>query len=135
MDVDEWQDLTKEPMVVSAISAGGLSEYYNRMMFDETMRVLQEQYSITLRFARVNVDTQKSFEYYKDFLGRALVYFDPSIRTPMNRARTEAMLSGSCVVQVEGAHDLDRFAKPDENMVLLENNPLEAARDRDWETK
>jgi glycosyltransferase involved in cell wall biosynthesis len=41
----------------------------------------------------------------------------------MNRARTEAMMSGACVVQVNGAHDLDRFAKDGENIVLVDNSP------------
>src|SRR3972149_6073257 len=64
-----------------------------------------------------------NFDEYRDFLGRSLIYFDPSYLTPMNGARTEAMLSGACVVQVEGAHDLARFAKNTENMVVAPNKP------------
>ena len=45
----------------------------------------------------------------------------------MNRARTEAMLSGSCIVQVEGAHDLDRFVKEGENMIIVPNDPEKIA--------
>jgi glycosyltransferase involved in cell wall biosynthesis len=46
----------------------------------------------------------------------------------MNRARTEAFLSGCCVIQVEGAHDLERWAKPGENIVLAPDDPEEIAR-------
>ena len=40
----------------------------------------------------------------------------------MNRARTEAMLSGSCVVQVEGAHDIEKIADNWKNMILVNND-------------
>jgi len=40
----------------------------------------------------------------------------------MNRARTEAFLSGCCVVQVEGAHDLERWAVHNTNIVLVPND-------------
>lgn len=32
------------------------------------------------------------------------------------------------VIQVEGAHDLERWAKNDENIMLVPNNPIEIAR-------
>ncbi len=46
----------------------------------------------------------------------------------MNRARTEAMLSGCCVVQVEGAHDIERFAIPNKNMIIVPNDPEKIAK-------
>ena len=46
----------------------------------------------------------------------------------MNRARSEAFFSGCCVVQVEGAHDLERWAKNGENIIIVPNNPKEIAK-------
>lgn len=123
MNPDEWFDLPKEPRVFTALSIGGMDEYYNRLCMVETKNILEKKYGINLWWAKQNVATHLSVEKYKDFLGRSLIYLDTSFRTPMNRARTEAMLSGSCVVQVKGGHDLDRFATNDENMILVENSP------------
>jgi len=123
MNPDDWWDLPKEPRVFTALSPGGCGEYYNRECMNEVARILEEKYGQTLWWARVNVDTERSFDAYRNFLGKSLIYLDTSFRTPMNRARTEAMLSGCCVVQVEGAHDLERFAKPYENMIIVPNDP------------
>lgn len=123
MNPDDWRDLPKEPRIFTALSPGGCDEYYNRATMQETARILEEKYGWQLWWAKVNVKTDKSFDFYRDFLGGSLLYLDTSIRTPMNRGRTEAMLSGCCVLQVEGAHDLDRFAKDGVNMIVVPNNP------------
>jgi len=123
MNPDDWFDLPKEPRVFTALSPGGCDEYYNRMCMDEVGRLFNEKYSYLLAWAKRNVKTDKSFDDYREFLGRSLIYLDTSFRTPMNRARTEAMFSGCCVVQVEGAHDLDKFAVDGENIILVPNNP------------
>lgn len=108
MDPGEWWDLPKEPRVFTALSPRGTDEYYNRDCMNRTSEVLNEKYGHLLWWAKNNIDTHTSTARYKDFLGRSLIYLDTSYRTPMNRARTEAMLSGCCVVQVKGAHDLDQ---------------------------
>jgi len=51
----------------------------------------------------------------------------------MNRSRTEAMLSGCAVIQVEGGHDLDRFFKDGENIYLTPNKNPEKMADLAWE--
>lgn len=127
MDPNEWFDLPKEPRVFTALSAGGLEEYYNRESMNRVKSLLAERFGYTLWWAKENIDTHTSWDYYREFLGKSLIYLDTSVRTPMNRARTEAMLSGCCVVQVKGAHDLDRFAKDGENMILVDDNPEEIA--------
>lgn len=114
---DNWLDLPKEPRVFTALSPGGTDTYYNRERMNEVAGRL-EDYGYTLYWAKINVGEEK----YKDMLGSSLIYLDTSFRTPMNRARTEAMLSGACVVQVEGAHDLEMFAKDGENMVIVPDN-------------
>jgi glycosyltransferase involved in cell wall biosynthesis len=127
MNPEDWFDLEKEPRVFTALSPGGCDEYYNRECANEVATILKNKYGHELWWAKVNVDTGKSFDFYRKFLGTSLVYFDSSFRTPMNRGRTEAMLSGCCVVQVEGAHDLERFARPGKNMVIVPNRPEEIA--------
>lgn len=128
MDPNEWQDLTKEPRVFTALSAYGLSRYYNRECIGETAEELYEKYGHMLHYAKINVNVGKTPEEYKKYLGKSLIYLDTSFRTPMNRARTEAFLSGCCVVQVEGAHDLELWAKGGENIIIVPNNPAEIAR-------
>jgi hypothetical protein len=125
---DDWRDLPKEPRVFTALSSFGLDEYYNRQCMLETAEELFDVYGYKLWYAKVNVSTHLSIESYKDYLGRSLLYLDTSFRTPMNRGRTEAFLSGCCVIQVEGAHDLHRWAEPNKNIVVVPNDPKEIAR-------
>lgn len=127
IDPGLWYDLPKEPRVFTALSPAGLDEYYNRNCTWEVSRILSEQYGYMLWFAKVNVPTHESFDKYRDFLGRSLLYLDTSFRTPMNRARTEAFLSGCCVIQVAGAHDLGRWAVEDENIVIVPDDPAAIA--------
>jgi len=123
LDDTEWFDLPKEPRVFTALSPAGCEEYYNRDAMNEIIRKFAMNYGYEIYWAKMNIKTDGSFEDYKEFLGRSLIYLDVSYRTPMNRARTEAMLSGCCVVQVKGAHDLDMFTKDRENIVLVDNSP------------
>jgi hypothetical protein len=123
----DWRDLPKEPRVFTALSPFGFDTYYNRSCMTAVSKILSDEYGYVLGHAKVNVDTGGSPDDYKNYLGRSLVYLDTSIRTPMNRARTEAFLSGCCVVQVEGAHDLERWARHGENMILVPNKPGEIA--------
>jgi len=123
LNADEWLDLPKEPRIFSALSPGGCDEYYNRSMMNEVIRQMSEKWGHTIYWAKINVGTQRSITDYKEYLGKSLIYLDVSFRTPMNRARAEAMLSGCCVVQVDGGHDLKRFARNGENMILVNNKP------------
>ena len=132
IDPEEWHDLPKEPRVFTALSPGGCDKYYNRECTIEVGRILKE-HGYELWWAKCNIIKDGNFEEYREFLGRSLVYLDTSFRTPLNRARTEAMLSGCCVVQVEGeagrkAHDLDYFAKNGENMLIVPNSPKDIAK-------
>jgi hypothetical protein len=129
MDPKLYYDLEKEPRLFTALSVGGWSEYYNRDVMNRVIQILDNEYGYQLNWAKVNCLRQRNnFDLYRDFLGRSLIYFDPSIRTPMNRGRTEAFLSGCCVVQVEGAHDLKRWAKHGENIILVPNDPRKIAK-------
>lgn len=120
----------KEFKVVTALSPAGCDTYYNRMYMSEIANSLNRRYGIRLEWARITKGCQfNDWEEYAQWLGKALLYLDTSIETPMNRGRTEAMLSGCAVVQVKGAHDLDRFFKHNENIYLIENNKPDEAAD------
>lgn len=138
MNPDEWFDLPKEPRVFTALSPRGTDEYYNRDCMNRMSEILNERFGHQLWWAKKNIDTHTGVNTYKEYLGRSLVYVDTSYRTPMNRARTEAMLSGCCVVQVRGAHDLDHvvFSSIDDKegatklgdyMILVNDDPTEIA--------
>lgn len=134
MEPSEWfGDMIKEPRAITALSPAGTDMYYNRACMNDTSEQLKRIFGYELQWARVTMYAQKtdqSWDAYRKFLGKGLVYVDTSFRTPMNRARTEAMLSGCCVVQVDGAHDLDHltpFGTIRENVVIVPNNPIAIA--------
>lgn len=122
MDSDMWKPAKeKEPRIITSLSPGGCDEYYNRAAMGRAIDILDEGYGFKVEWARVSQNAQfNDHQEYADWLASSLVYIDTSIRTPMNRARTEAMLSGCCVVQMRGAHDVDRFFKDGENIVLVD---------------
>jgi glycosyltransferase involved in cell wall biosynthesis len=126
MNSEEWLDLPKEPRVFTALSPGGCDKYYNRECMNEVARILDEQYNYRLMWAKANKKVE-TFDDYRRLLGSSLIYLDTSYRTPMNRARTEAMFSGCCVIQIEGAHDLDKVYNG-ENMIIVKNNPSQIAK-------
>jgi len=134
LDKQGWWDLPKEPRFISALSPRGLDTYYNREKMLSTIGILKDTYGYPFYWCKTpfyNTRTMfkpSNFNEYRSYLGRSLIYLDVSQRTPMNRARSEAFFSGVCVVQVEGAHDLERWAKPGENMIIVPNKPSEIAK-------
>lgn len=96
MDSSEWLDLPKEPRVVTVLTPAGMEKAYRRIFLTTVRRLLAEK---GVPFTWIGVDQKMhSFNEYRDYLGRSLVYFNPTWQSPMPRARTEAMLSGCCVV-------------------------------------
>lgn len=124
MDPNEWWDLPKEPRVVTMISPGGLPAYYDRQLLEYVREALAEK---DISHCHITVDySPNSFDEYRDFLGRSLVYFNPTRESPMPRSRTEAMLSGCCVVTTPN-QDADRFIKDGVNGFLVPRNPQDIA--------
>ena len=58
-----------------------------------------------------------SQEAYSDYLGRSLVYFNPTYQSPRPGARTEAMLAGCCIVTTP-YQDADTFIEDGVNGFL-----------------
>lgn len=96
MDHKEWYDLPKEPRAVTVLSPAGMEKAYRRIFLTTVKRILDD---MGVPFVWVGVDKKFSnWEEYKEYLGRSLVFFMPTWQSPRPRARTEAMLSGCCVV-------------------------------------
>jgi len=135
MDVDEWWDLPKEPRCITVLTPAGMERAYRRVFLTTVQRKLSE---MGVPFTWVGVDMKcDSFDEYRDYLGRSLVFFMPTWQSPMPRARTEAFLSGACVVSTP-YQDADTFIKHGVNGFLTSravvkdprvmDNPEAAAR-------
>jgi glycosyltransferase involved in cell wall biosynthesis len=93
---EEWFDLPKEPRAVTVLSQAGMEKAYRRRFLTEVMRILEGK---GVPFVWVGYNkTCESFREYREFLGRSLIYFNPTWQSPRPRARTEAQMSGCCVV-------------------------------------
>lgn len=120
IDPNEWLDLPKEPRVVTMISPAGLDKYYDRVFLEAVKEELLER---GINHCHITVDWQaKDWDDYKNFLGRSLLYFNPTMDSPMPRSRTEAMLSGCCVLTTP-TQDADLFIQDGHNGFLVKRNP------------
>jgi glycosyltransferase involved in cell wall biosynthesis len=120
MDAAEWWDLPKEPRVVTMISPAGLDKYYDRV-FLEAIR--DELANRGIQFCQITMDWQaRDWDDYREFLGRSLVYVNPTRESPMPRSRTEAMLSGCCVLTTPH-QDADTFIEHGKNGFIIPRNP------------
>jgi len=134
LEADEWFDLPKEPRVVTFISAAGIgTKYYGRHLMTQTREILYSKYNIRhiwmadpREFTPEGRVGMTFFEEYRDYLGRSLVYFNPTYGSPMPRTRTEAMFSGCCIITTR-YHDANTFIKDGINGYLIKNNPEHAA--------
>lgn len=123
MESEEWFDLPKEQRIVTCISPGGLDKYYNRDLLRSVQELLNEKHHI--RHCHITVDMKpRSFEEYRRFLGSSLIYFNPTLESPMPRARTEALLSGACVVTLNN-HDIGEYLEDGVSAVFVKNNPYD----------
>lgn len=131
MDADEWLDLPKEPRITVVISPAGMGEkYYGRRFLRETRTLLEEKYGFHIMWVGEH-GFAPSWNHYRKYLGSSLVYFNPTIGSPMSRSRTEAMLSGCCTVTTK-YHGADSFIKDGVNGFLCKLNPEDAAKKLAW---
>lgn len=125
MEADEWWDLPKEPRASISLSGGGLDAYYNRALLTQIKSLLREKTGLILQQSNVEYKMLSSDNWsdYRDFMGRSLIGVYMMKDSPMPRSRTEAMLSGQCVLSSR-YHDADLFIKDGENGYILPDNPL-----------
>lgn len=132
LDEEEWFDLPKEPRVVTMISAAGMGEkYYGRRFYNEVRDLVKEKSGIEPFWIGEKGKFAPNWNYYKRYIGSSLVYFNPTIGSPMPRSRTEAMMSGACVVTT-GFQDADMFIEHGKNGLLVKLNPGDAADKIIW---
>lgn len=127
IDPDEWfHDLPKEPRAVCYVSRAGMEYAYRRELLDQTIEILNER-GINFVWIGVNKKLQSNtFDEYRELLGRSLIYFQPTWQSPMPRARTEAMMSGCCIISTRH-HDWGDYITQGEDGFVIPDNPESAA--------
>lgn len=126
MDPAEWWDLPKEPRVVVSLSPGGLDKYYNRSLLTAIKGAVKERSGIDIIHTNVNYDV-RDWDDYRELLGKSLIYISPMFDSPMPRSRTEAMLSGCCVLSSR-YHGADEFIEHGVDGFIVPDNPLSYAQ-------
>ena len=120
----EWYDLPKEPRVVTVLSPTGMAAYYDRPFLEEVRSELAQR---DINHCHIGVDfIPQNWRQYRTFLGSSLIYFNPTFESPMPRARTEAMLSGCCVLTTP-YHDADQFIETGVNGFLITRDAVAVA--------
>lgn len=125
MTADEWWDLPKEPRVTVMVSPGGLDKYYNRQLLTAIKGEVQRKTGLDVQHVTVNYKCH-DWDDYRQFLGKSLIYINPTLDSPMPRSRTEAMLSGCCVLTSK-YHGADEFLKHGEEGFIMPDNPMSYA--------
>jgi len=124
MDPAEWYDLKKEFKAVTFISPAGLDKYYDRTFLEGIRDELLQR---DIQHCHISVDWQaRDWEDYRTFLGKSLIYINPTRESPMPRSRTEAMLSGCCVLTTPH-QDADMFIEDGVNGFIIPRNPVYVA--------
>lgn len=122
MDPSEWVDGPKETRVVLPVSGGGLDTYYNRVLHERIKELLSEKTNMKVIHTSVNYKAL-DWDDYKDLIGTSLLSIAPYKDSPMPRSRTEAMLSGACVLSSK-YQDADKFIENGVNGFIVPDNPL-----------
>lgn len=126
MQPDEWLDLPKEPRVVVSLSPGGLDKYYNRQLLTAIKTEVKERTGLDVIHITVNYEA-KDWLDYRQVLGSSLLYINMTKDSPMPRSRTEAMLSGCCVLS-SPYHGAEDFIEHGVNGFIMPDNPLSYAK-------
>lgn len=129
MDPKEWWDLPKEPRVTISLSPGGLDDYYNRQLLSYIKDRVKRKVGLDISHITVNYKS-KSWDDYRFFLGSSLIYINPTKDSPMPRSRTEAMLSGCCVISSK-YHGFGDFVEHGKSGFVAPDNPLSYAESID----
>jgi glycosyltransferase involved in cell wall biosynthesis len=126
MQPDEWFDLPKEPRVTISLSPGGLDKYYNRQLLSAIKGEVKERTGLDVWHITVSYEA-KDWQDYREILGSSLIYINPTLDSPMPRSRTEAMLSGCCVL-TSPYHGAEDFIEHGVNGLIVPDNPISYAK-------
>lgn len=121
MDAEEWWDMPKEPRITVMISPGGLDKYYNRQLLTAIKGEVRMKTGLEVQHVTVNYKCH-DWNDYRQFIGRSLIYINPTLDSPMPRSRTEAMLSGCCVLTSK-YHNADEFIEHGKDGFIMPDNP------------
>lgn len=129
IDKNEWFDLPKEPRVIISLSPGGLDKYYNRQLLTAIKSTVKERTGLTVWHVPLKDGgyEPKDWTDYREVLGSSLLYINPMKDSPMPRSRTEAMLSGCCVLTSEH-HGAKDFIDHGVNGFIVPDNPMSYAK-------
>ncbi len=125
MTANEWWDLPKEPRALVQLSPAGLDKYYNRQLLTHIKSYMNER--VGMMPMHIPLDyTPNDWDEQREIMGRSLLYIHQQLDAPMSRGRTEAMLSGCCVLSSRH-DDVEMFIENGVNGFLLPDNPLSYA--------
>lgn len=125
MTPSEWWDLPKEPRSLVMVSPAGLDKYYNRQLLSALKGRVEELVGAFPIHIPVSYRPE-DWDDQRDVLGRSLLFIHQQFDSPMARSRTEAMLSGCCVLSSRH-EDAEKFIENGVNGFLLPDNPLSYA--------
>lgn len=127
LDPMEWYDLPKEPRVVLSLSPGGLDKYYNRELITAIKGEVKEKTGLDVMHIQVNIEfEQDNYEQYRRYIASSLINISPYKDSPMPRSRTEAMLSGACILSSR-YHGAEDFIEHGVDGFIVPDNPLSYA--------
>ena len=107
-DVDEfWSSNERRVWAVTVCSAGEISRTYHGVPLLERIR---QDVPVIWVGKCGDLPYFDSYAAYREFLANSLIYVHTGQRSPMPGARTEAMLSGCCVVTTFN-NDADRYVE------------------------
>lgn len=125
LDPNEWWDQAKEPRVCLQLSPAGLDKYYNRQLLTAIKGEVKERTGMLPMHISVDVKPQ-DWDEYRELLATTLLFVSQQYDSPMSRSRTEAMLSGACVLSSRH-DDAELFIENGVNGFLIPDNPLSYA--------
>jgi len=118
--VDEFLNFGLEerrPEAITICSGGDISRWYHGTAIVE--RLMRDIPALYWYGPMGNRPWCNTYDEYRTMLASSLVYLSPTSRAPMPGSRTEAMLSGCCVVSVPG-NDWEAYVRPYYDGVICE---------------
>lgn len=124
MNVNDWYSKPKEPRVTTYVSDAGMDKAYKREILKDTIGLINEW---GYKFFWVGVDVKfDSWDGWRDWLAESLIYLNLTHNSPRPRARTEAMLSGCCVI-TNKHQDASTFIENGVNGYLVDEDTEQVA--------